>query len=348
MGKTNPFTLRFGRIPPSHISRINQLNEITESFDSDNPVSQVYMITGVRGSGKTVLLTELSKYYDEQDDWVVVALNPDRDLLNSMAAKLYESAGIKNITVEKSIGLSIAGLTASVKAEPVIMDVESIIEKILKKLRDKKKKVLITIDEVTTTPEVKAFASAFQIFIREELPVYLIMTGLYDNIRNLQNQKTLTFLYRAPQVFLPPLKYVAVAESYKNIFNCSAETAKHLAVLTCGYSFAYQVLGYLLWENNTVKVNPKLLNQYDSTLADYAYEKIWSELSEKDRHVMRAITESKDKSTASVLKAAKMEKNEFSVYRDRLKKQGLLDTSKRGFVYFQLPRFEEFIRRTVM
>lgn len=34
----------------------------------------------------------------------------------------------------------------------------------------------------------------------------------------------------------------------------------------------------------------------------------------------------------------------FSVYRDRLKRKGVLDTSKYGEVSFILPRFAEFIK----
>ena len=49
-------------------------------------------------------------------------------------------------------------------------------------LAKKNKKVIITIDEVTANTDMRIFASQFQIFMRKEYPVYLIMTGLYENI----------------------------------------------------------------------------------------------------------------------------------------------------------------------
>ena len=58
---SNPFTLSFGKEPTEFISRLTQTNEIVEDFTSEDPVSQVYMITGVRGSGKTVMLTKIKK-----------------------------------------------------------------------------------------------------------------------------------------------------------------------------------------------------------------------------------------------------------------------------------------------
>ncbi len=38
----------------------------------------------------------------------------------------------------------------------------------------------------------------------------------------------------------------------------------------------------------------------------------------------------------------------FSVYRDRLKRKGILDTSKYGEVSFALPRFAEFVQTRMM
>ena len=66
------------------------------------------------------------------------------------------------------------------------------------------KRLLITIDEVTNSENIKIFTSSFQIFLREDYPIFLLMTGLYENIYELQNDKALTFLYRAPKLILEP------------------------------------------------------------------------------------------------------------------------------------------------
>ena len=67
------------------------------------------MITGVRRSGKTVMLTDISKHFKNEKDWIVIELNPDRDML-------------------------------------------------------------------------QGFASAFQILVRNEYPVFLLITGLFSKI----------------------------------------------------------------------------------------------------------------------------------------------------------------------
>ncbi|MBR3317729.1 MAG: hypothetical protein IKG21_07965 [Atopobiaceae bacterium] len=37
---------------------------------------------------------------------------------------------------------------------------------------------------------MRVFAASFQVFLRQNLPVFLLMTGLYENINELQNEIT--------------------------------------------------------------------------------------------------------------------------------------------------------------
>ena len=58
----NPYTLVFGKEPAQMIYRDIQTAEIIDTFNSDNPSHQVYIITGVRGAGKPVLMTDAAKH----------------------------------------------------------------------------------------------------------------------------------------------------------------------------------------------------------------------------------------------------------------------------------------------
>ena len=75
----NPFSLSFGKEPVEAIRRDKQLNEIVEGYTSANPEFQVCMITGVRGSGKTVFMTEVSSEIKNNKDWIVVELSPEKE-----------------------------------------------------------------------------------------------------------------------------------------------------------------------------------------------------------------------------------------------------------------------------
>lgn len=72
---------------------------------------------------------------------------------------------------------------------------------ILEKVKEQGKKVLFIIDEIINNQYVKLFVSNFQIYITKNYPVYLVMAGLYDNISNLQNEKSLTFYTALPKYF---------------------------------------------------------------------------------------------------------------------------------------------------
>ena len=86
------------------------------------------------------------------------------------------------------------------------------------------------------------------------------------------------------------LNRFSISTSYKKVLGIDDKTAKEMAYLTNGYAYAYQVLGYLYWENvindQTAKGLSDILNEYDSTLSEYVYEKIWFELPETESKVV--------------------------------------------------------------
>ena len=218
-----------------------------------------------------------------------------------------------------------------------------LLEILLDKYAKKNKKVLICVDEATTNTYTKPFVQAIQLLLRKNYDIYLLMTGLYQNLYDLQNNSTLTFLYRAPKIHLEPLNIGAITASYKDIFNISFEEAKELAAITKGYAYAYQVLGYLLWEKKVVKVDEKLLATLDQYLQEYVYDKIWMELSNKDQQLLLAFTSNENMDVKDIEKVTGMNKKEISVYRDRLIKRGLLSSPAYGKLTLSLPRFLVFI-----
>lgn len=337
----NPFTLTFGRKPYEYISRILQTDEILNDFEAEYPSNQVYMLTGVRGSGKTVMMTTIANHLSQENDWIVVELNPARNLLNGFASKLYEKENLRAAFVRAKLDFSVLGIGVSIENASPVTDVEVAIERMLAVVRKMKKRVLITIDEVENGPEIREFVSAFQIFMREEYPVFLLMTGLYENIDALQNSKNVTFLYRAPKIDMGPLDTGAVVNSYRNVFSIDIASAKKLAALTMGYPFAYQVLGYLCFANDCAAHPEQILPEYDQRLSEYVYTKIWSEMSAKDKSVAKAMT--KFSETEKIQKSAGMNKSEFSPYRARLIRRGIAYAPGRGQLQFKLPRFAEFI-----
>lgn len=339
----NPFTLSFGKKPLQYISRIAQTNEIIENFMAQEPPNQIYMLTGVRGSGKTVMMTSIAGEIKEDERWIVVELNPTRDLLQSLAAKLYSLPEMHPHFIQAKLDFSALGLGVSLENAVPVMDIENAIERMLTEIQKRDKRLLITIDEVVNCEYIRIFASSFQIFLRHNYPIFLLMTGLYENIYNLQNEDSLTFLYRAPKIVLEPLNYTAVRKRYMDIFGLDMEKAEEMTRLTGGYPFAFQVLGYLFWENKNIKTIEEILPEYDQYLEEYVYGKIWSELSELDRKILVEMAVNREKKVKRIRDGMGLKSEQFAVYRERLKRKGVLDTSKYGEVSFILPRFAEFV-----
>lgn len=345
---SNPFTLVFGKKPVQYVSRIVQTNRIIEDYEAVPAVNQIYMVTGVRGFGKTVMMTNIADMLSKRDDWIVVELNATRDLLQSLASRLYAVPRLHDCFLKAKLDFSAFGLGVSIENAAPVTDVEDMVAKMLDQLQKLGKRLLITIDEVVYSEQMKVFASAFQIFMRQEYPIFILMTGLYENIYELQNDKSLTFLYRTPKIILEPLNLTAVRQHYKNIFALEEEKAERMAALTRGYPFAFQVLGYLYWEHRDTMTLDEILPEYDQYLEEYVYSKIWSEMSEKDKEILQVLAVSGEIKVKNLREKLGLASEQFSVYRERLKRKGVIDTRQYGMVSMALPRFEEFIKMRML
>lgn len=337
----NPFSMVFGKEPEQLISRTAQFNTVIHDFTAENPPYQTYLLTGVRGSGKTVMMTDLANRFRQYDDWVVVELNPDRDLLQGLAANLASNQKFAQIFQNAKLNLSFLGFGMEISGITPITDIEVALREMITNLQKQGKKILVAIDEVTNNQNVRAFASAFQIMVRQNLPVFLLMTGLYENINAIQDEKNLTFLYRSPKLEMKALNIGMVAEKYRETLELSYEQSVEMAKCTKGYPFAFQVLGYLTWgKQGDYKA---VLPEYRQYLEEYVYEKIWSELSAKDKEIAYAVAKCPTGKVKEIREYLHIETNAFNPYRKRMIRKGILDGSEYGVVRFTLPFFERFV-----
>ncbi len=340
--KNNPFSLVFGKSPLESIERPAQLNEILESFRAVPVNQQIFMITGIRGSGKTVLMTEVSRRLKTDEDWVVIQLSPESDMLHTLAAKLSREEKYRELFRNADINLTLLGIELEVKGALPVADDETAVLRMLEVLQKKGKRVLVAVDEVVNNENVRAFVAAFQILIREELPLFLLMTGLYENIDDLQNEKSLTFLYRAPKIRMQALNLPAIASRYRSLFHMEEDDAFRMARLTKGYAFAFQVLGFLTFRSESRQYRD-VLEEYRQYLDEYVYEKLWSELSEKDKEVARGIASVPSGETGEIRTFLGISSNSLAQYRKRLLRRGLISGTEHGRMSFTLPLFDEFV-----
>lgn len=339
MKKNNPFTLTFGKQPNEYINRYENPDMILSTFEAENPISQAYIIEGIRGSGKTVLMTSITNELSKNKDWIVIGLNSTQNLINDCAMRLIDSCKKMPDFLKQGFNISIAGFGIGVNGNDTPQDSVSIIDNILSSLKKHNKKVVITIDEVMHDENMRHFASQFQIFVRKDYPVFLLMAGLYENIYAIQNDPALTFLLRTPKISLEPLSLHQITKQYSDIFQIDVDSAKNLAKITKGYAFAFQALGLLYYEHRDEMELSDILLKLDDMLDDFVYKKIWSSLSKQDKDVVLAIKKDETK-VSEICKKTGMTSSIFSRYRDRLIKRGIIMSSGHGYVSLLLPRFE--------
>lgn len=348
----NPFNPTFGDVPSLFLQNSidDELHEIIKMIEESDYARSIF-ITGVRGVGKTALMMSASEYFAKKNEFYIVDLINKDGMLASLVRLLSVQANsqikslLKNIN---SISLSspVGGISLN---KDVNSNLDILLDEIMKNVQREGKKVLITIDEVDNSKAIKDFIQVFSSLKRKKYPVYLLMTGLPDLVLNLQNDKKLTFLLRSDKVIIRPRQKLDVYNSYLEVFKCQQSVALKLARMTQGYSYAFQLLGYLLF--NQVHGNiptdediDKISQNYKDYLYNNAYQKIFSEMSQTDREYLLAIRGGKKLEETAKL----MGKNNVFVaqYRRRAIERNLIAPEKLGYVKFTLPYFEDYLNET--
>ncbi len=341
----NPFGLSFGILPENFIRREEIIATVMDGFVDEENDAKMYILTGVRGSGKTVMLNYLKKQFEAMDDWLVLTINPEMDILESIASKLYEKGSMKRYFLKTSFNFSFHGIGFSIEGNTPLKNIETLLEKMMEIIKDKKKKVLIAIDEISNSDNIKVFSHTFKNMVNNGLPIYLLATGLYENVYHMSNEKTLTFIYRAKKIHVDSLNLTSIAQSYKETLQLDDVFAKKCAALTEGYASAYQILGSILFKTKAKKIDDDLLSQFDSYLEEINYEKLWEDLSLMDKEFLYGFIAQKNNKAAVVIQNSKIAKTSYSRYRDRLMKKGIIRSDSYGYLSLTLPRLYEYIQR---
>lgn len=353
----NPFNPAFGKVPPIFIDRDQYVHEIAEGISSTNSPMQTTLISGVRGVGKTVLLADICRELESDPEWIVADIPSNGAVMETLIQSVREKASSelkKAIDKIEGVSISLLGVGFSYSAEKSMPNYQLLLEKILQKLKSKHVSLLVAIDEVEANRELRHFASIYQIMVRKDYPIALLMTGLPKNISELQNDKTLTFLLRSARVELPFLNQVSVQYGYKEAFTSAGKkislpVLKRMTALTRGYSYAFQLLGYLVWKNILEEVTDAAVDssmeKFKELLYRNAYSKIYEELSQVDRSFLLAMAACKEEVVPMKFISDTLDKkpNYVSTYKRRLMDSGVIRAQGYGTVEFSLPLFKEYL-----
>lgn len=202
-------------------------------------------VTGPRGSGKTVLLTDLGSHAQEIG-WNVVNITAGINMLDDLIYELSPDSSV--------VSLSVAGNAAIASGEAAMRVKHPNLRALMKRSCGKSKGLVITIDEVQDAPleAMQLIAGSVQHLIREKEDISLVFAGLPMGVTDLINGKALTFLRRAQSEELDFISLIEVRLSFRDGFAASGlilrdDQLETMARATAGYAYLIQLIGYHVW-----------------------------------------------------------------------------------------------------
>lgn len=356
----NPFDISFTTVPDVYIQTDTLLKAVNTIVGSAS--ANAYFITGVRGSGKTVMLNRLVQELTRLSSkdlgykFVEVKLPDSENLITDLFTGLKMllepfNSDLKKISVSFP---EVFSLSAEWDTNHIPASMNMAILQMVKVLSKRGFHILITMDEIKITPELKRLAQLFNAMKSYQLNASLLISGLPEMIDRIRNEENLTFLYRAARFYTDTLSGFAMAENYIKYLQCSNEFAEYLARLTKGYPFAFQVFGYILynkiyapgygqpvWNKQLVD---SILPDVKNLLFDKAYVKLYEGLPEQERYYLKFV----DDHLRLTDMADKMgwKTGHVGRYRSILLRKRLIVSLQRGYVDYALPYFGYYIKQT--
>ena len=384
----NPFAPGAGTPPPELAGRDDVLTKVRESYLRARMglSCRPFMLLGLRGVGKTVLLNEIARLAAE--DGIVVSqvespeVEPLADLLFPLMGKVLRTFS----GVEKSKALAGKGLRAlrnfaaalkvkygdlevgiTPEAEPGIADTGNIeydlpdmFELIGQAAKKSKNAWLLLIDEVQYLNErdLAALIVALHKMAQKGLPVVLVGAGLPQVARLAGAAKSYAerlFLYPTIGPLSPEAAEKAVVKPLaEQKAEISPEALGALVKGTHGYPFFIQE-----WAFNTWNCAPT--SSLTLTDVEHAYPETIKNLDESffrvrfDRLTNREITFVKAMASLgegpynieAILSVLGTTSNRISPVRSSLIKKGMIYSPHHGLLAFTVPLFAEYLNRDV-
>lgn len=355
MHKTDPFTRTPGIAGKAYIDN-GIADEIINNLRNEESSKYVYKITGLRGSGKSVEYSKIIRTLKEDSNWLVYPLSASGEVLSTLISKISMEKFIdsKSVTTSVSSTTSVGGNAfvvsgnESFNIQRTIMDNEhmhsdeALLTEMIKAANEKKYKVLVGIDDIAKTKDTVRLLSIIGSMLLEGLQIYLVVTGLSENIEDFSSEKNLSFFKRADSKEIKALNKFDIVYMYEKLLGVDSKKAKMLEELSMGYAYAYQVIGSLYFGKKENESLEDLMPEFDRILFRDSYELIWQSLTNTEKDIVRCIYKTKD-GKAEDIKSLMENPANYPMYRNRLINKHVVDGDNRGYLTINLPHFDKFI-----
>lgn len=362
--KMNPFKPTAGGEPPLLIGRERVVRDFDKGLDNGvGAPGRIMLITGARGTGKTVMLTVLGDKA-RAHKWDVIEETASDGLCERLVSELCSKDSlIDKLTFAPSI--TIAGASVSLgEAELSPKRMPETLRKAMSARLDALEKrdagLMISIDETqaASRADLIAIATAIQHQIREKRNVSIVFAGLPQMISDLFDDEVITFLRRARTNVLANVPIDEVKESFAQTFEDSGMSldtslVEKAAVATAGYPYMIQLVGYYIWDaagarESTVISKEDVNEGIREARVDLDNAVCVPELhglSKNDKAYLEAMAVSDGPSgTSEVAKRMGRSAKYAATYRKRLLDAYVIRQTDRGEVDFAVPFLREYLR----
>ena len=357
----NPFKPTAGKMPPVLVGRDKVVNDFIEGLENgEGAPGRLMRITGPRGAGKTVLLSELASIAQDQG-WLVVNAAATEDLLGSIARKLAKSPALELDAIK--VGAPFASVEVK-RNKAHDEDFETIFDAAAREMTAMGKGLLVTIDEIqdASHEDIRAIATAVQFLIRDDQNIALVFAGITTGVLDLLNGKAMTFLRRAKPEELDAIPINEVHESLRVAIEDSGFSAEEMALdaaakATAGYAYLIQLVGYYVWrtawlrcrdcDGQIVITEADAENGIHEALEEFkdaVLETAISGLPKTAIEFVLAMSEDSDVVAVGEI-AERLGKTTgyLSPYRRQLISRQIIEQTAPGYVTFSIPFMKEFL-----
>lgn len=355
----NPFTPSFGEVPLVMAGRSQLVAEFDRAFSSrTRRPSLTSLVSGARGTGKTALLTLIEERAQERG-WIAVDLVSLPGMLEDAleqgrmrARHLLDQKGSARIT-SLGVGPLSVGVT---RHEGERVNWRSGMTALLDELAESEMGLLITIDEITPDlDELIQLVSTYQLFVRENRRVALIMAGLPHNTSLLLRDRSVSFLRRAQQVRLGRIADFEMEKALRDTFahsnrRVSEEVLPEAVSLIEGLPFMMQLVGFRMWEEGVGagQIDDERAREGMCLAKEEMKSRVllasYQELSPMDRRFLHAMAEdSVDSAVPDIARRLDRSNSYATQYKNRLIEQGVIGVGGNGRIHFELPLMREFL-----
>lgn len=361
----NPFTPGFGHAPVILAGRTAALEEFAAALGGELPEQRAMLITGARGIGKTVLLSEFEARAREAG-WLILTLHTGssslaEELRGIAVARLREldpDAVTSRISGAGASGLS-ASRTVTERYAQEREPLGDLLDRLAQLAEQSGRGVLITLDEVQSVDrdQLHEVSQHLQDLIGHHARVLFVGAGVRAGVDALLEHERTTFLRRAHRLELGPVDVGTAAEAIRMTVAATSrsitpEAAVRAGEISEGYPYLIQLVGSKAWRagagEDVIEVED-VQGVRESVIGDMIRNVHGPALRglspRKHDYLLAMAVDNGPSRVGDLAERLGVDPRYQSTYRARLIEDELIESAGRGLVRFALPYLREAVLR---